>query len=455
MASKQAPLWRFQFFSETYKRESVSFSRSAEMSLGGRLKHIQKRNNEMKTRLSATFVMFLTANVWADTPRYTVTEIQPAGPYFRAVDMNDSGEVIGAGPLMVDENEHAFVFRNGTLTDLGLLPGATSSSPGSMNKRGQIVGFSGKEKEPYSGDYDPLRAFLYTRGGMLDLGTLNGGKFAYAEDINDQGTIVGAAYPDSQNCSQAFVYRRGAMLPVGTCATTLTAFFINNEGNIVGLAPGSATYPENYRTFFSKNGNSIVNIGCIGEPACSETTYAQPRGLSEKGHVTGYSRGYFTQGQPTKQTDHAFLWRKGVMQDLGTLGGGNSQGQAVNSSGEVVGVSELSTPDRALSAFLYDKKGVMRNLDPNKEWSLSFAETINDKGQIAGIAGIGRDYYGFIYTGGRIRKLDDLVSRRSPYKDIVRLEWALKISEKGQILVSGVNTQTQVQTAYILTPVDR
>jgi probable HAF family extracellular repeat protein len=58
---------------------------------------------------------------------------------------------------------------------------------------------------------------------------------------------------------------------------------------------------------------------------------------------------------------HAFFWENGVMQDLGTLGGSESNATDINEHGQVVGWAE--TADGSSHAFFWDK-GILQDLGP-------------------------------------------------------------------------------------------
>jgi probable HAF family extracellular repeat protein len=77
---------------------------------------------------------------------------------------------------------------------------------------------------------------------------------------------------------------------------------------------------------------------------------------------------------------HAVLWTKGIMTDLGTLGGEFSFGVAINPAGQVVGTSE--TVAGAQHAFLWTK-GVMVDLGTLGGTNSGVAD-INPAGEIVG-----------------------------------------------------------------------
>jgi probable HAF family extracellular repeat protein len=80
---------------------------------------------------------------------------------------------------------------------------------------------------------------------------------------------------------------------------------------------------------------------------------------------------------------HAFLWSNGKMTDLGTLGGSDSKGLAINGSGEVVGTATVPG-DTSNAALWTGKKPTATKLG-----GMTVADGINDSGQIvAGIPGV-------------------------------------------------------------------
>jgi probable HAF family extracellular repeat protein len=255
-----------------------------------------------------------------------------AGANSDAVDINDNGQVAGysGGPSAF----RSFLYSNGTITDLGLLPGCSESIAQRINANGQVVGCG----ENSGG----LRAFRYSNGSMTDLGTLPGYVYSVADGINTSGQIVGQSYrgdplnPSTQ--SHAYLYDNGTMHDLGTLGGTASAACgINDSGQIVGTAA-------------TTNGNW-----------------------------------------------HAFLCNSnGAMQDLGTLGGSYSQAYEINSSGQAVGYSYINSAS-ACHAFLYDN-GTMMDLNslisPSSGWNLTFAYAINDSGWIVGhgVNPTGRDH---------------------------------------------------------------
>jgi uncharacterized membrane protein len=69
--------------------------------------------------------------------------------------------------------QHAFLWKDGVLTDLGSLPGGSTSQPNWINEKGEIAGnASNGVIDPLGSGYPESRAVVYKGGEVLDLGTL-------------------------------------------------------------------------------------------------------------------------------------------------------------------------------------------------------------------------------------------------------------------------------------------
>lgn len=105
--------------------------------------------------------------------------------------INNSGQVVGEGyPFSSFGTSHAWLYSGGGLTDLGTLLGSGNISAATgINEEGEAVGWYGMNGPGTLGN----RAFLYSGGQVRELPRPAGGLMAEAYGINVSGQAVGAA----------------------------------------------------------------------------------------------------------------------------------------------------------------------------------------------------------------------------------------------------------------------
>jgi probable HAF family extracellular repeat protein len=127
-----------------------------------------------------------------------------SGPNDVPMDVNSIGQIVGWAPAAGSSVPTAFLWKNGSRTNLGTL-GGQSSVAWAINEAGEIAGRSevaGKGKT--AGGF---RAFLWTpTTGMRDLGLPDPYKNAQAMGLNSTGWVVGAAY--ASGGSRAVLWKR-------------------------------------------------------------------------------------------------------------------------------------------------------------------------------------------------------------------------------------------------------
>jgi probable HAF family extracellular repeat protein len=249
----------------------------------------------------------------------------------------------------MEPRSHAALFKGGVAVDLGTLKGQVYSRANSINAMGQVVGFSGAER-----DASESRAFLWSsQTGMIDLGTL-GGAYAQAYAINDAGVITGASETQDMGpaaTTHAFIYRllspSKGMQDLGVLGSGLfsSGMAINNYNHVAGYSTVSTKDGRVHA--FLHNGKSMIDLGSLGGWA-SDTDNSVALGVNSKDQVVGYTYLPAYGDMPVQQV--AFLWSR-------------------NESG----IGKMANLNH-----MVDKTG--------RNYLLISATGINDKGQIAAIA---------------------------------------------------------------------
>jgi probable HAF family extracellular repeat protein len=350
--------------------------------------------------------------------------------------------------------QHTFVWRDGTITDLGALgpqPGDNSSWPASVNARGDIAGSSDNGTMDPLG-YEEANAVLWKDGRIINLGTL-GGTESLAFFLNNRDQVVGAASntitdPVSMfgvgTQTRAFLWRDGTMRDLGTLGgPDAAAFFINDAGQTAGNSytnstPNSVTGSPTTHPFLWQNGH-MKDLGTLGG---TQATTGPWGALNDRGEVVGQSN------LAGDLTFHPFLWKGHALTDLGAA-------SWINDAGQVVGWADTTHPltpplgepgDQLYQAFLWDH-GVMTNLGTAPGEICSTANSINNSGQVVGNAGHCHGAVdAFLYDHGSTMNLNDLIAP-SP----LHLKEAFAINDRGEIMGIGVLPGGN-QHAYVLIP---
>jgi probable HAF family extracellular repeat protein len=385
-------------------------------------------------------------------------------------DVNDRGSIQGWSDTPVPDPfapncfngdcfvSHAFVRRDGVVTDLGALPGGGSSAAGWINERGVVVGVS------QNGSIDKLTGFpeetavVWRRGRIVDLGTFGGHQGAAAA-INNRGQVVGAALdptPDkySSAITERFVYfapaatqtraalwEDGEIHDLGTLGgNDAAAMLINERGQIAGVSytdttPNPLPYGAPTLAPFLWDDGRMRDLGTLGG------AWGYPNWMNNRGQVVGKSR-------LADQSEHPFLSNPDrPMKDLGTLGGKNGEAFWVNDAGEVVGQADLPGSGTQLhDAFLW-KHGRIIDLGTMDGDPCSRALSINSQDQIVGASTNCTEYqHAFLWEHGAMVDLNMLVHPRSA----LRVRDGDDINNRGEIAGRAVLPNGDVHAVLLI-----
>ena len=275
----------------------------------------------------------------------------------------------GDGSVVTGQNnDHAFRWtKDGGMVDLGTLGGDKSEGRALSADGSVVVGWaltSDGKKHAFRWTEDGDKHVLSWKTSMVDLGTL-GGDYSCANATSADGSVVtGYSLTDDKihdfswtedGDKHAFRWTQdGGMVDLGTLGGD------ESEGNAIS-ADGSVvtgwaltrhgekhafrwTQDGDKHVFSWRKSRGMVDLGTLGGDE------SEGNAISADGDViAGYS---FT----SDDKKHAFRWTEGGgMVDLGTLGGGESNAHAISADGNVVvGVSSDDKGDERAFRWIQD-----------------------------------------------------------------------------------------------------
>jgi probable HAF family extracellular repeat protein len=332
------------------------------------------------------------------------------------------------------------------ITDLGTLGGSNSFAY-AINDPGEVVGSSALEGDTQS------HSFLYRAGVLTDLYPLNSQDILTVgpSGINNAGRIASGLVVDGVYVPAVLNSKSGELTLLGSLGGVTSFGFngvataINNAGDAVGYS-----YLDSItrHAFLYRNG-VMTDIGSFG----GSSGYSVALGINSAETIVGFS------SEESNGVAHAFVYQDGVMTRIGPFT--ESYAYHINSKGQVVG--QFLTADQSeFHAFLYSN-GVLTDLGiPGSPETLAYA--INERGQIVGIASVPYEstcpdpdfgqqvpctlfkQEAFLYEQGQFQELNSLIPENSGWD----LTWALDINNRGQIVGYGMLNGNF--RAFLLTP---
>jgi probable HAF family extracellular repeat protein len=320
--------------------------------------------------------------------KYFITDLGTlGGTQSFALGINDVGQVFGTSSITGDATQHAFLYQNGTMADIGDL--VITLAGGALNNSGQVAGgftLNGVVRPAIYDSQTGIITIIPSLGG-----TSPSGFRGVVRAINDRGKAVGFGYIDSQT-THAFSYRNGMTRDIGSLGGSSYAASVNDSGTIVGASTDAS---NGFAHAFVYSAGQMRDIDPFGDPTFTKSL-SVANDVNDDGTVVGYF---------LDQTDgaiHSFLYDGVNFVNIGMAGSPETNASAINNQGQVVGahlVFDEGLYD--LHAFLYEGERItdLNALTLSQSgWELTWAFDINNPGQIVGYGVLNNNFRAFLLT---------------------------------------------------------
>jgi probable HAF family extracellular repeat protein len=295
------------------------------------------------------------------------------------------------------------------LIDLGTFGGPNSSDFASpmMNNEAITGAADTADSDPnapncYNPDCFVTHAYVWKKGVFTDLGGLPGGFGSEGNWINDYNEIAGQSLNGlidpllGTPAAVAVLWKsNGQIVNLGTLGGNESlAATINNRRQVVGAAANAIPDPfpgplgfwgTQSRAFLWEKG-VMKDLGDLGGPDAFAIFVNERSQIAGMSYTSSTPSPVATQCGQDIPPQNPFLWEEGKMTDLGTLGGICGFPAFLNNQGQVVGQSDLAG-DFTAHPFLWDPKRHphLRDLG-TLGGTFGSATGLNDASEIVGVA---------------------------------------------------------------------
>jgi uncharacterized protein with beta-barrel porin domain len=350
-----------------------------------------KINNKAILAVLKSGILILIINVAfpvAADIQYEITDIgnsPDGGVSSKAQVINDLSQVAAFSNTtnLLDNNvRYGFIWQNNQQPismgqiGAGVISGFANGSIVGMNNSGEVTGVYQTNSTQYG--------YLWQNGSQINLGAID------PKAVSNTGQIIGNYTDNITHQTYAVVWQNGVNIPINAPANSVV-YSANSQG-LALLQAGSQYY-------FSQI-NPVTGLATTSQVSQTNLAGISPSALLASGQVLGnlYSSSSAT----------PVIWFNGSITHLLTLPG--IQGQfgnpayAANNVGQIVGFADIISGDSEnLHALLWGSNGNPLDLNSISNaqslgLSLEQAYSINNLGQIVGVANTGSGQTGFLAT---------------------------------------------------------